>query len=327
MSRRKLAKEHENHERWLVSYADFITLLFAFFVVMYAISSINEGKYRVLSDALVAAFRNPREAVEPIQLGDLTRQSKAKSSLEFIERPHMPLPMASSLSEDSDQQDSVEDAESADEARKRRDMASIAEAIKQSLQPLVDQGLVDIRSTDQWLEVEIKDSILFPSGSARLQAEAAPVLKKIAVILRDFPNAVRVEGFTDNLPINTLLYPSNWELSGARAASVVRLLSGEGIDPRRLSALGYGEFRPLADNATPEGRAQNRRVVVVVLADEETRRAVGQPGSGAEADPAQGPAEPSGSHAADGEGDGGPTPDAGPAPVNAAPTFDLEAVP
>lgn len=273
MSRRKKEEGHENHERWLVSYADFITLLFAFFVVMYAISSVNEGKYRVLSDALVAAFRNPRESVEPVQLGDLTRPSKSKSSTEFIERPRLPMPMGSVRADDSDQQESATPQDEA-QASSRAQLVTIAEAIRQALQQLVDQGLVNIRDGGQYLEVEIKDSVLFPSASARLQPEAVPVLQKVAAIVRDFPNPIRVEGFTDNLPIDTLLYPSNWELSGARAASVVRLLAGEGVAPTRLSALGYGEFRPIADNGTPEGRAQNRRVVMVVLADDQTEQAL-----------------------------------------------------
>ena len=277
MARKKKPEDHENLERWMVSYADFITLLFAFFVVMYAISSINEGKYRVLSDALVAAFREPQKRVDPIQLGEITHSSTTQSTVDIVERPRiagMPVTIVKTTGPDM-QENTAEEAMDED-SRKARNIVKIAEAVSRALQQLVDQGLVNVRSGDQWLEVEIKDSVLYPSGSARLQPEAVPILHKVAEILRPFSNPIRVEGFTDNMPIDTLMYPSNWELSGARAASVVRLFATEGIDPKRLSALGYGEFRPVATNATAEGRAQNRRVVLVVLADEALARVLDQ---------------------------------------------------
>jgi chemotaxis protein MotB len=137
------------------------------------------------------------------------------------------------------------------------------------MQKLVDQGLVTITATDLWVEVEIKDSVLFPSGSAEIRHEAVDALTRVAAILADFTNPIRVEGFTDNVPIGTRLYPSNWELSGARAASVVRLFEHLKIDSERMSAVGYGAHRPIAPNDTADGRAKNRRVVLVVLADRE----------------------------------------------------------
>src|SRR5690606_7234999 len=118
-----------------------------------------------------------------------------------------------------------------------------------------------------WVEVEINTSILFPSGSARLSAEAIPILERLAEILRPFPNPIHVEGFTDNVPINTPAVPSHWELSAARAASVVHLCTKANIDPQRMAAIGFGEYRPVADNSTEEGRSKNRRVVIVVLAE------------------------------------------------------------
>jgi chemotaxis protein MotB len=277
MARKKRTEDHENLERWMVSYADFITLLFAFFVVMYAISSINEGKYRVLSDALVAAFRDPRKTVDPIQLGQITHSSTTNSTAEFIERPRIAgIPVTIVKTTGPDMLENTAEEAMDEDRRKARNIIKIAEAVSRALQQLVDQGLVNVRTGDQWLEVEIKDSVLYPSGSAQLQSEAIPVLHKVAEILRPFPNPIRVEGFTDNMPINTLLYPSNWELSGARAASVVRLFVTEGIEPKRMSALGYSEFRPIATNETAAGRAQNRRVVLVVLADEALARVLDQ---------------------------------------------------
>lgn len=267
MARRKKHEEHENHERWLVSYADFITLLFAFFVVMYAISSVNQGKYRVLSDSLVAAFNEPKKSFEPIQLGDMIK-SATNSSVEIISKPTLiKVPILTLHNQETDS-GKLPGAGYTSSAENARDIRKIAEEVAQAMQQLVDLGLVTVSMTDLWVEVEIKDSVLFPSGSAVIRQEAVEVLTRLAGILADFTNPIRVEGFTDNVPISRL-YPSNWELSAARAASVVRLFEGRGIASTRLSAVGYGEHRPIAGNDTPEGRAKNRRVVLVVLADKE----------------------------------------------------------
>lgn len=271
MARRRRPEEHANHEGWAIPYGDLVTLLLAFFVVMYAISSINEGKYRVLSDSLIAAFRQPPKAVEPIQIGDPV-MSQRSSRILMIERPSIvdspAVPSASSGTQAQRQSSPavsvLDDLLGPDRASV---IATIAAAIKEALKDLLDQGLVSIHFNELWLEVEIKDSILFSSGSAQLEPRAQPILKSVAEILRDFPNPIRVEGFTDDIPITTLLYPSNWELSTARASSVVRLFAREGVAPARMSALGHAEFRPVASNATGEGRAQNRRVVLVVMAD------------------------------------------------------------
>ena len=287
MARKKNHEDHENHERWLVSYADFITLLFAFFVVMYSISSVNEGKYRVLSDSLMSAFRNPMRSLKPVQVGKLVRtpvETNATPSL--VELPSFTPPMVVTKDKlpDNTKVESEDGIES--EAKVLIDkrppldteetarLLSIAEDIEVALAPLIEKKIIEIRQQKWWLEIEIKTSILFDSGSARLEPDAMPILAKLADILAPFPNPVEVEGFTDNVPISTVAYPSNWELSGARAASVVHVFTRNGIRPERLRAIGYGEFRPVADNRTPAGRAQNRRVVIVVPADGETRRFV-----------------------------------------------------
>jgi len=267
MARRKKHEEHENHERWLVSYADFITLLFAFFVVMYAISSVNQGKYRVLSDSLVAAFKEPKKSFEPIQIGEVVK-SATNASIEIISRPTLiRVPIISLMNQETDS-GQMPGAGITASPENARDIQKIAEEVALAMQKLVDLGLVSITMTDLWVEVEIKDSVLFPSGSAVIRQEAVGALTAIAAILADFTNPIRVEGFTDNVPISRL-YPSNWELSAARAASVVRLFERLRIDSTRLSAVGYGEHRPIAPNDTADGRAKNRRVVLVVLADKQ----------------------------------------------------------
>ncbi|HHH36368.1 MAG TPA: flagellar motor protein MotD, partial [Gammaproteobacteria bacterium] len=278
MARKQKHEEHENHERWLVSYADFITLLFAFFVVMYAISSVNEGKYRVLSDALVAAFRSSPKSLEPIQIGSLSKAPVISTAQENHRKPAMMRLPKMYVSQTETLKGLIHEPlmeEKYVNGDDQVNISRIADAVREALQSLVDQGLINIRKNALWVEVEIRDSVLFPSGSARLQEEALPVLEEVARILRDFPNPIRVEGFTDNVPISTIVYPSNWELSAARAASVVRLFADAGIDPSRMVAQGYGEYRPVADNDTPEGRAKNRRVVIVVLADDQVARLLG----------------------------------------------------
>ncbi|MEQ6342097.1 MAG: flagellar motor protein MotD [Gammaproteobacteria bacterium] len=268
MARKKKHEEHENHERWLVSYADFITLLFAFFVVMYSISSVNEGKYRVLSDSMVAAFRAAPKSIEPVQVGreaksprDTTLEQRTDPNV--IRRPPMPIPRKT-----MDQQDKINSERASSPAA----LKAIADKIERAMAGLIVKNMVSIRRSDFWLEVEINTNILFPSGVSRLQEQAIPTLSEIAKILRDFPNPIRVEGFTDNLPINTLAFPSNWELSAARSASVVHVFMDSGVSPERMSAVGYGEYRPVADNSTEDGRNKNRKVVIVILNDESSGR-------------------------------------------------------
>ncbi len=277
-------EEHENHERWLVSYADFITLLFAFFVVMYATSSVNEGKYRVLSDSLFAAFSGDTRSLSPIQIGEEVRVPISEGQAPPAAVVSVDAPI-SGISGHGPAEDGNErfkrDGEQAEEAldpqgpgAEMENVEDLSERIREALSPVVDDDLVTVREMDDWLELEIKTSILFDSGSARLKGEAVDVLGEVATLLKQFPNPVQVEGFTDDVPINTPAYPSNWELSAARAASVVHLFMKYDVRPDRMMAIGYGEYRPIADNETAEGRARNRRVVIVIPADEDTRKAL-----------------------------------------------------
>ncbi len=258
MPRKRRHEEHENLERWLISYADFITLLFAFFVVMYAVSSINEGKYRVLSDTLVSAFNTQPKSLQPIQVG-MDGMQGDPAAINKPERLSGGKPSVIEMLRQTAQSDAL---------------ARIATDFESALAPLINEDLIKVTKNDLWVEIEINTSILFDSGSARLSAQSQPVLASIAGILQRYPNHLQVEGFTDNLPISTEVFPSNWELSAARAASVVHLFMTNGVQPERMAAIGYGEYRPVADNATADGRQQNRRVSVVVLADANARKAL-----------------------------------------------------
>jgi chemotaxis protein MotB len=217
MARRRREEEGEHHDRWLVSYADFVTLLLAFFVVMYAISSVNEGRYRVVSESLVKAFQTnqPEKAAgkDPSHTG----------------------------------------------------MQALADDINQVLEPMVRDGRVRVTQSSRGLAVEINASVLFESGQAELQPASADILASVAKVLAKSPNGLEVEGHTDDSPIASPIYPSNWELSSARASRVVRLFRSAGVDPGRMAAVGYGEYRSIEANDTPEGRARNRRVTVVIL--------------------------------------------------------------
>ncbi len=251
--RRKKQQEHISHERWLVSYADFITLLFAFFVVMYSISSVNTGKYRILSDTLEAVFSSPG-STNPLQLEE--HDTTAPPLLEPINLIELsPTPPSAS-----------------DETI--RTISDLSKQFNSAFAEKIDREDISIKQGNNWLELEIKSSALFYSGEARLEQTAIPIIANVAEILKTSSNPIQVEGFTDNQPINTSRFPSNWELSAARAASVVHLLNRYGVAPARMSAIGYSEFQPIADNTTAAGRQKNRRIVLVVLGGDDSRRSL-----------------------------------------------------
>lgn len=260
MARKKKHEEHENHERWLVSYADFITLLFAFFVVMYSVSSVNEGKYRVLSESLNAAFSDPTRSMDPVQVGQISRTTYSIEKLQRtspvdLQMPGLPLPRLR--------------GGEAGQARGKAAGAALEQVSKElrhAMSSLIDQGMIKVSGNETQVEVEINTEILFHSGSATLAPGSIPVLQAVAGILQPFPNDILVEGHTDSIPVSGGRYESNWELSASRSASVVRLFAASGIAPIRLAATGYGEYRPIADNETVEGRSKNRRVVLVIPA-------------------------------------------------------------
>ena len=253
MARRRRPEEHENHERWLVSYADFITLLFAFFVVMYSISSVNEGKYKILSEALVGVFNDTERSMKPIPIGE--------------QRPVSVKP-AEPLIKDSEQTDAGIGQNVSDPLK------TIAEDVRDAFGDLIKSNQMTVRGNELWIEIELNSSLLFVSGDAMPSDKAFTIIEKVAKIIKPFDNPIHVEGFTDDQPISTAQFPSNWELSSSRAASIVRMLAMEGINPARLASVGYGEFQPVVSNATAEGRGRNRRVVLVISRNLDVRRSL-----------------------------------------------------
>jgi len=215
----------------MVSYADFITLLFAFFVVMYAISSVNVSKYKNLAQGMHTAF---------------TQKDKNKAPV------------------DSSAKDTGQSAELS--AANKDENEDPFDALDQALAQLQDS---DYRMDRQegWIELDIKAGALFDSGSADLKPLAFAKLVKVAEVIKNLPYPVSLEGYTDSEPIETPQYPSNWELSSARAAALARALTNYGVDPSRIIVIGYGEQYPIASNETEEGRTKNRRVNLIIAKD------------------------------------------------------------
>jgi len=245
-----MIEEAEHHERWMVSYADFITLLFAFFVVMYSISSVNKGKYETFSESLDQALFHSEKIVkeaEPIEIGVIptrVQPIELPDLMTVTEQEHQ-------LSEEIKQE--------------KQRLDEVSDEFQRALQPFVESQLVGINKHEFWVELEMNSELLFASGKAELSGKALPVLQKVAEVVLAVPNVINVEGYTDDVPISTGLYPSNWDLSSARATTVVKELVKNGVPPARLSAVGYGEFHPIADNSVEEGRFKNRRVVLVLM--------------------------------------------------------------
>jgi chemotaxis protein MotB len=224
--RRKRRAGKVSHERWLVSYADFITLLFAFFVVLFATSQSDKRKKAELAVSIQSAFN---------QMGIFESHSKTP-------------PLAMVVSSSPEQQS----------------MAAVKQQLLQATGPEIARGMIAIRESDAGLVVSLEEAGFFESGAAGLRPTSLPVLNRIADLLPE--SLLRVEGHTDDVPIHTAQYASNWELSSSRASSIARLLLAHtNVHAEQMSVAGYAEFHPVASNATEDGRARNRRVDIVLL--------------------------------------------------------------
>ena len=259
MSRKKKHAEHVNHERWLVSYADFITLLFAFFVVMFSSSQVDSRKVGALAVAIQVAFQElgvfpasntqmPLSTTHPlpfseVQLVENADQSAAQGKV--VSPAHGTL-RAASLSWDVD---------------------GLQRELLESLATEIERHEVTVVSNGETLVLSLREIGFFDSGVAKVRPESQLPLARIAQALATRPHHLRIEGHTDNVPIHTAIFDSNWELSTARATELTKLfITQYKISPERLSAAGFAEFHPVASNQTPEGRAANRRVDVIILA-------------------------------------------------------------
>lgn len=255
MARKRKHPEHANHERWLVSYADFITLLFAFFVVLFAASNSDQKKAGQVAQAVQVAFKemsvfSPSGKVVPLyDNGGLPTDTKT-----VIGNAHSAFDATQLVATGKPGEGS------------RAAIAEVKAQLETTLKEEMANHSVRLSQDSRGLTVSLAEAGFFDPGSAVMQSKALAVVDRIASTLRPLGYNLRVEGHTDNIPIHTAQFPSNWELSTARATFLLQyLISNSGIPPARLSAVGYGEYRPVAANNTAEGRAANRRVDLVVI--------------------------------------------------------------
>jgi chemotaxis protein MotB len=258
MSRRKRPRAHANHERWLVSYADFITLLFAFFVVLYASQQVDQRKVGRLALAIQVAFQElgvfpasttqvPVDMNEPMPFSTVQAIENARHNTELGRVSSPPEDSLTAASEDAN-------------------LTTLQSELQQALQREIAQHTVALHREVEGLVISLREFGFFDSGSAAFKPSALPALDRIASILAVRTCRLRIEGHTDNIPIHTAQMTSNWELSTARSTELVRLLIVRyRFPPARLAAAGYAEYHPIASNNTAQGRAQNRRVDVVIL--------------------------------------------------------------
>ncbi len=226
MKKHSHREEPENHERWLLTYADLITLLLGLFVILYAMSKIDATRYAEMVSALSGVFGG-------------TRLGSSQATSVVVDLPSALL-------------------------KAERD--NIAEELRNVLHRSLSDSLVLLTSDERGITVHLLEELLFASGSAELKRNSLKTLDTLASVLRSFPNPLRIEGHTDNVPIHTALFPSNWHLSVARAVNAAYyLMERHGIQAERISVVGYAEYRPLVPNTTPELRSKNRRVAIVIL--------------------------------------------------------------
>jgi chemotaxis protein MotB len=248
MARKKPHPEHENHERWMVSYADFITLMFAFFVVMFATSQTDKAHAQQVSDSVKQALDKGGVAAAVHEILGGTVDEKGKGNAQ------MKGPGGS------------QKAKVAPERAVLAELLPSLQYLNKELQAEIHDGKIEMHLEPRGLVLSLRQATFFPSGGDTIDPKTYPIVEKIAQTMRELPNSVRLEGHTDSVPIHTARFHSNWELSAARSIGMMELLSDRFEIPRqRMAIAGYADTAPLDSNDTQEGRAHNRRVDVVIL--------------------------------------------------------------
>ncbi|HLW75647.1 MAG TPA: flagellar motor protein MotB [Bryobacteraceae bacterium] len=251
MARRKKVQAHTNHERWLISYADFITLLFAFFVVMFASSQADKGRAQQMSDAVKKALEGQSLSQRFAAILGGTPDNVGKGN-------------AMMRGPGGAQKAPVEKQD-----LKTAELVPSLKMLNQDLKTEIASGAVEVRMEARGLVVSFKQAAVFPSGEDVISPSSYGTLGKLAVVIARLPNPVRLEGHTDSIPISTARFHSNWELSAARSIAIMDLLTTRfGLARERLSIAGYADVAPIASNDTEAGRARNRRVDVVILSEQ-----------------------------------------------------------
>jgi len=258
VSRKSKQGEHANHERWLVSYADFITLLFAFFVVLYSAAQVDQRKVGALAMAIQVAFQELGVFPASNSRMPLANSKPLPSSdVQMVESPDQTMVLG---------RVAPSSAKTLSEASPRWDWSELQQQLQEALAPELQRHEVGMQTEENRLILSLREIGFFDSGAAKVRPESERPLARIASLFVRRAYQLRIEGHTDNVPIHTSLFDSNWELSTARATEIAKLfITRYGIAPERLSAAGYAEFHPVASNETPEGRSMNRRVDIVIL--------------------------------------------------------------
>lgn len=246
MSRRAKHEEHENHERWLITYSDLITLLMIFFVIMYAMSSVSKAKFTALQQSLAAALHE--DTSSPLQNDGKSSLIESASS----DNGHNP-------STSTTNQSQVKSSQKIDNLAKQVHQYIVSHNLQANVSSLDEQ---------RGIQITLRDVVLFDTGQATLKPGAQDLLEGLVPFFNRVDNPIVIEGYTDNQPIDTPQFPTNWDLSTARATDVVKFLQTQHVAPTRLSAVGYGEFHPLVPNDTAEHRQENRRVNIVIMRSE-----------------------------------------------------------
>lgn len=245
--RKKIEDEDDSPDRWLISYADFITLMFAFFVVMYAISTVNLNKYQALSSAVGSAFTGKNNSTNNHIKPSVPQEASAKTSI------IKPLPLSYIYQEKY--------------KREHDKMRAMGQTLSNTLALLIEDNKVKLLQNQRGVKIDIQDTALFESGSATLSQDAYPVIEHILQSLKTHQRLVQIEGHTDNTPIQNAKFDSNWELSALRATTVLRAMVNGGIDAQRLSAIALADTQPISTSDTLIGQANNRRVSIWILMD------------------------------------------------------------
>lgn len=250
--------EEDNVHRWLISYADYMTLLFALFVVLYAMAMVNEKPFETITESVGRVFQANDE--QPKNRGhgdDILDVNTSKTNKKLYGNGILDV-AGPEVVEGEQVLSNVSDSQVG------TNLTSLEEELHTALYELVESGYAQLQIDGDWLEIELNSGLLFPSGSSSATNTASQILSVIYDVLGEVTNFVRVRGYTDNQAINTEIFSSNWELSVYRATSILRLLEDKGMNPARMAIEGYGQYYPSADNTTEIGRAKNRKVVVAI---------------------------------------------------------------
>lgn len=258
LRKRRHNVEHDNVHRWLVSYADYMTLLFALFVVLYAMAMVNEKPFETITESVGRVFQANEEKPKNRGHGDdILNVNTSKSNKRLFGNGILD-EAGPELLEGEQTLSNISDAQVGS------NLTSLEDELHTALYDLIESGFAQLQIDGDWLEIELNSGLLFPSGSSSATNSATSILTVIYNVIGEASNFVRVRGYTDNQAIKTEIFSSNWELSVFRATSILRVLENLGMNPARMAIEGYGQYYPTADNATAQGRAKNRKVVVAI---------------------------------------------------------------